>query len=338
VQRLIGLFNISIWALFLFLNACQSMVTTLPAPTPTISVPVVTETPSCTPEATALRPKEGSPIATIIPTAVPALSPDATATQKEITRTMAPMTSTPSAVSAGEYVTITIVYDNNPYDPRLRTAWGFAALVEYRDQTPLFDTGGDGRRLLGNMAILGIDPRSVESVVLSHTHGDHTGGLSALLATGVRPTVYLPPSFSRSFKDRVSQTTVVVEVAPGQSLAEGLFTTGEMGRGIPEQALVIRTDRGLAVVTGCAHPGVVQMTAQAKALFSDPVYLVLGGFHLGSKSDAEISAILAEFRRLGVEKVAPCHCTGERAISRFAAEYGEDFIQAGVGRVITVEL
>jgi 7,8-dihydropterin-6-yl-methyl-4-(beta-D-ribofuranosyl)aminobenzene 5'-phosphate synthase len=125
-------------------------------------------------------------------------------------------------------------------------------------------------------------------------------------------------------------------VAPGQSFGEGIFTTGELGRSIPEQALVISTDRGLVVITGCAHPGIVQMTAQAKMLFGDPVYLVLGGFHLGSKSDAEISAILAEFRRLGVERVAPCHCTGERAISRFAAEYGDDFVQAGVGRVITV--
>jgi 7,8-dihydropterin-6-yl-methyl-4-(beta-D-ribofuranosyl)aminobenzene 5'-phosphate synthase len=72
-------------------------------------------------------------------------------------------------------------------------------------------------------------------------------------------------------------------------------------------------------------------------LTGDPVYLVLGGFHLGNKSETEISAILADFRRLGVQKVAPCHCTGERAIAMFSAEYGQAFVQAGVGTVITLD-
>jgi 7,8-dihydropterin-6-yl-methyl-4-(beta-D-ribofuranosyl)aminobenzene 5'-phosphate synthase len=73
---------------------------------------------------------------------------------------------------------------------------------------------------------------------------------------------------------------------------------------------------------------------QAREMFNEPVRLVLGGFHLGSKSKAEIDTILKDFRRLGMEQVAPCHCTGERAIAMFAAEYGENLILAGVGRVI----
>ena len=335
MKKLVGLFSVSLWAVVLLLNDCRPISMTVLPPTPTTSVPLATLTPA--PKTQAPRPSEGPPDAPVIPTSIPTLTLGATALQtEEITETVTPTESASRAGGTEERVTITIVYDNNPYDPRPSTAWGFAALVEHREQTLLFDTGGDGRMLLANMEVLGIDPRSVDSVILSHAHGDHTGGLSALLATGARPTVYLPPSFSESFKDEVSQTATVVEVTPGQSLAEGLFTTGEMGTGIPEQALVIRTDRGLVVVTGCAHPGIVQLTAQAKALFNDPVHLVLGGFHLGSKSDAEISAILSEFRRLGVEKVAPCHCTGERAISRFATEYGDDFIQAGVGRVVTI--
>jgi 7,8-dihydropterin-6-yl-methyl-4-(beta-D-ribofuranosyl)aminobenzene 5'-phosphate synthase len=239
--------------------------------------------------------------------------------------------------STTDRLTITIVYDNNAYDPHLTTAWGFAALVEYRGQTLLFDTGGDGPTLLGNMATLGIAPARIEGVVLSHIHDDHAGGLSALLAAGARPIVYLPPSFPANFKRQVGSTTTVVEVAPGQPLGEGLFTTGEMGGSIPEQALVIRTDRGLVMVTGCAHPGIVQMVAQAKELFGGQVHLVMGGFHLRSEDSVELEAILADFRRLGVEKVAPSHCTGDQAIAMFAAEYGGDFIQSGVGRVIVVE-
>lgn len=76
---------------------------------------------------------------------------------------------------------------------------------------------------------------------------------------------------------------------------------------------------------------------RAQALFERPIYLVLGGFHLGSAGSGEIARILHALRQMGVEKVAPCYCTGEEAIARFAEEYGEDFIQAGLGRVIVVE-
>jgi 7,8-dihydropterin-6-yl-methyl-4-(beta-D-ribofuranosyl)aminobenzene 5'-phosphate synthase len=247
---------------------------------------------------------------------------------EEVTKT--PMPDTQS-------LTITIVYDNNAYDQRLKSAWGFSALVEYRDHTLLFDTGGDGPTLIENMRILGIDPTQIESVVLSHAHEDHTGGLSALLEYGARPIVYLLPSFSTAFKNQVSRTTEVIEVTPGLSIAKGLYTTGEMGQSIPEQALVIRADQGLVIITGCAHPGIVEIVEQARKMFDEPVHLVLGGFHLTSKSKAEIGSILKELRRLEVEQVAPCHCTGESAIAMFAAEYGENFIQAGVGRVIRLD-
>ena len=239
-------------------------------------------------------------------------------------------------ISATESLTITIVYDNNAYDERLKSAWGFSALVAYHDHTLLFDTGGDGRTLVENMRILEIDPTQIESVLLSHAHGDHTGGLSTLLELGARPTVYLPPSFSASFKNQVGKRTEVIEVTPGLSIAEGMFTTGEMGRSIPEQALAIKTEPGLVVVTGCAHPGIVEIVEQAREMFDRPVRLVLGGFHLGGKSKAEIDAILRDFRSLEVELVAPCHCTGDTAIAMFAAEYEEDFIKAGVGKTIVL--
>jgi 7,8-dihydropterin-6-yl-methyl-4-(beta-D-ribofuranosyl)aminobenzene 5'-phosphate synthase len=230
-----------------------------------------------------------------------------------------------------------MVYDNNPFNPHLKTAWGFSALVEYRDQVVLFDTGGDGQILLENMQTLGIDVGRIQSIVLSHGHEDHTGGLIAILNSGVQPPVYLLPSFSEIYKRQVGLLTQVIEVTSGQFIGEGILTTGEIAINTPEQALVIRSGEGLVVITGCAHPGIVWIVERAIELTSDPVYLVLGGFHLDSMRESEISAILADFRRLGVQKVAPCHCTGERAITMFAAEYGEAFIQAGVGTVITLD-
>jgi 7,8-dihydropterin-6-yl-methyl-4-(beta-D-ribofuranosyl)aminobenzene 5'-phosphate synthase len=201
----------------------------------------------------------------------------------------------------------------------------------------LFDTGTNGQILLQNMQVLGIDPASVQVVVISHAHQDHTGGLAAFLAVSSRPPVYLLASFGNSLFEQTRQATEAIEASPGSMIAEDILTTGEISRGIPEQALVIRTRQGLVVVTGCAHPGIVRIVEQAVALTGEPVYLVMGGFHLRDSNRAEITHILEEFRRLGVRRVAPSHCTGDLAIRMFAEEYGEDFLQTGAGSVITVD-
>ena len=242
----------------------------------------------------------------------------------------------PTTSASPESLRITVIYDNNALDSRLRTAWGFSALVEYGEHRVLFDTGGDGPILLENMRTLSIDPGAIQHVVLSHAHGDHTGGLSAVLEAGGKPSVYVLPSFAESYKSQIRKITQVREVRPGEILAEGILSTGEISASIPEQALLIRTDEGLVIITGCAHPGIVRIIEIARELTHEPVHLVLGGFHLGSKSHAEISGILADFRQLGVEQVAPCHCTGATAIDMFAAEYGEGFIRTGVGKVFTL--
>jgi 7,8-dihydropterin-6-yl-methyl-4-(beta-D-ribofuranosyl)aminobenzene 5'-phosphate synthase len=241
------------------------------------------------------------------------------------------------AITGTQIVTITVVYDNNPYDPRLTSAWGFSALVEYHGYTLLFDTGGDGQILQENMRLLDIDPTHLDAVVLSHAHDDHTGGLLALLDAGAKPAVYLPASFPSSFKRQVEQYTRVSLVSDGQSIAEGIWTTGEIGGAIPEQALIIQTKRGLVVITGCAHPGIVAMVKQAQDTVNAPILLVLGGFHLGDKSAAAIETIVSDFEHMGVEQVAPCHCTGETAIAQFSAAYGDNFIRIGVGSTIRLE-
>jgi 7,8-dihydropterin-6-yl-methyl-4-(beta-D-ribofuranosyl)aminobenzene 5'-phosphate synthase len=200
----------------------------------------------------------------------------------------------------------------------------------------LFDTGADGPTLMGNLRALNIDPAKIEAVVLSHAHGDHTLGLDSLLATGVRPPVYVLPSFPAEFKRQVAETVDVIEVEPGQSIVEGIFTTGELAGPVNEQALVIESGRGLVVITGCAHPGIVEIVTEAKRLADPDVHLVTGGFHLVRTPVEQVGAIIADFRRLGVEKAAPSHCTGDAAIAMFRDEYGDDFIASGVGRVFEI--
>jgi 7,8-dihydropterin-6-yl-methyl-4-(beta-D-ribofuranosyl)aminobenzene 5'-phosphate synthase len=232
---------------------------------------------------------------------------------------------------------ITILYDNYAYDASLKTAWGFSALIRYGETTILFDTGGDAPTLMGNLSALGFDPGAVDIVVLSHAHHDHVGGLDGFLDQNTRPPVYLLPSFPSSFKRGASRRTEVIEVAAGQTLVDGVLTTGEMGSDIREQALAIQTESGLVVITGCAHPGIVEIIERARQIGGHDVHLVIGGFHLRNATASEIDSIVADFRRLGVEKVAPTHCTGDLAIARFEEAFGEDFIRAGVGRQICVD-
>ena len=245
-----------------------------------------------------------------------------------------------SIPSAGEgeegVVTFTIVYDNNEHDPALHTAWGFSCMVETDAGTVLFDTGGDAPTLLGNMAALDLDPQTVDAVVLSHIHGDHTGGLAGLLDVGVRPMVYVPATFPASFKRDVRTRADLVEVTGAVEILPGVYSTGEVGSGIIEQALAVETGDGLVVVTGCAHPGVVEMVRCAQEAARGEVALVMGGFHLGGAGRGQIEDIVAAFRHMGVQRVAPCHCTGDRARQIFADEFGADFILAGAGSVITV--
>ena len=92
---------------------------------------------------------------------------------------------------------ITVIYDNASCDPRLKTAWRYAALVEHQGTNLMFDTGSDGPTLFKNMETLGIQASQIQGVVLSHAHKDHTSGLVDLLKTGIQPQVYLHRAFYR---------------------------------------------------------------------------------------------------------------------------------------------
>ena len=233
---------------------------------------------------------------------------------------------------------IVVVYDNNPYKAGLETAWGFSCLVMGTGKTILFDTGGDGRLLLDNMKRLGVAPEQVDVVVLSHIHGDHTGGLHDFLEKNHDVSVYLPKSFPERFKKDVkAQGAKVVEVEQPLEICKHVYSTGELGTWIKEQSLVVRTDMGLIVITGCAHPGIVEIVNYAKGRFEDDVYFVMGGFHLGGAGRSELEKIVLSFKKLGVQYVGPCHCSGDPARKLFRVKYRKNFVDVGAGRVLTMQ-
>ena len=230
---------------------------------------------------------------------------------------------------------IKIYYDNISVNKEVEPAWGFSALIKYKGRNLLFDMGGDARILLSNMKAMGSDPKFIWNILISHDHWDHTGGLAKVLHADQK--VYLLRSFSRGLKDQIkSSGAKVVEVKRFQEIAAGLYTTGELGETIKEQSLIIDTDKGLIIITGCSHPGIVHIVRESKEYFKKEICLVLGGFHLYDLSNEKIGPIIRDLRSLGVKKIAPCHCTGEKAISLFQKEYGKDFIKVGAGSIIDI--
>ena len=265
------------------------------------------------------------------PTATPTVAP---------TPTAAPVVTPKADVGT---VTFTVVFDNYAHDPALETNWGFACLVETEDTTVLFDTGGDGPILLRNMKALGKDPAAIDAVFFSHEHGDHTGGLTALLDTGAKPTIYAPSAFASIYKDAWRARTHLVEV-PGTptEILPGFYSTGFLTapgglEPIVEQALIVQTPEGWAMVTGCAHPGIVKLARRASEATGGELALVMGGFHLADSSAGRIGAIIDDLREMGVDRAAPTHCSGDQALELFAAAFGENYIPSGVGAVITIE-
>ena len=235
-------------------------------------------------------------------------------------------------------VTIRIVYDNNQFNPQLKAEWGFSCFISGTQKTILFDTGGNGSTLLSNMKKLKITPEQVDLIFLSHIHGDHTGGLLEFLKKNNKAKVFLPHLFPSTFKkDIVALDVQYIEVIEPIEICQDVFSSGELGTSIKEQSLIIRTEKGLVIITGCAHPGIVDIVKKAKKLLNQNICLVLGGFHLLDSSKEAIEKVIYEFKKMGVKKVAPCHCSGKLCLNIFENKYGPGLIKFGISGEIKIK-
>ena len=181
---------------------------------------------------------------------------------------------------------ITLIYDNKTLRQGLIKDWGFSCFIEGLEKTILFDTGKNGHILLSNMGKLGIRPEEIDLVFLSHAHKDHTDGLDILLTKNSKMEVWLPEFFPSGFKETIKAAgATVVDVDNSQKICEGAYTTGVTPGWIKEQSLILDTDKGLIVVTGCAHPRIVKIIFTVKELLDKSIYMVFGGFHLMKHSN-----------------------------------------------------
>ncbi|UCG30971.1 MAG: MBL fold metallo-hydrolase [candidate division WOR-3 bacterium] len=239
--------------------------------------------------------------------------------------------------SAGN--SITIVYNNVPGDTTaaVQVGGGFSAFITFNQKKILFDTGGDTTILINNMGPLGITLEKLDAVVISHNHWDHIYGLPALyyLAETV-PKVYVPVSS----RDPVLQQNPRLDIVPVDEPVEilpnvwssGVMETSYRNITLHEQSLILDGDRGLYVITGCAHPGIVAIIEHVRKVFpGSPIALITGGFHLVGATEQEIRGISSKLKMLGVKNIAPSHCTGSLAMDIFRKEWGENYLELYLG-------
>jgi len=215
--------------------------------------------------------------------------------------------------------TITEVYNNIPYREGLTTDWGFSCLVE--EAGLLFDTGAKGDILITNMQALEIDPVKIRSVVLSHDHHDHVGGLASILDANPRLEVFVHSGFSRETLERISDLTIPQVVRGWVEIADGVAVTGPLGATIQEQSLALETPAGFLIITGCAHPHIARIIERASQ--EGRVCGVIGGLHSLSDRDLQELASLAY--------ISASHCTEN--IAHLQERYPASFRPGGLGRV-----
>jgi len=235
---------------------------------------------------------------------------------------------------------IKILFDKMSIDKEYSIGWGFSCLI---DGKILFDTGEKASYLLHNINVMGIEKSTIESVVISHDHWDHTGGLWEMLSNSPGLKVFSCPNFSVAFKDKVAEYKgSLIECSGLTQITDNIHCTGEImgvykGEKIAEQAIIVKTENGISVISGCAHPDIIKILKNVHSNFPDErLYMVFGGFHLKGKDTRSIQFCVDGFRELGVIKAGPTHCSGIKAEKLFQKAYGKNFIEIKVGQLISL--
>jgi 7,8-dihydropterin-6-yl-methyl-4-(beta-D-ribofuranosyl)aminobenzene 5'-phosphate synthase len=272
---------------------------------------------------------------------------------------------------------ITVAIDNNvPLSASLplTAEHGVSFLIEIAGKRVLYDVGQTGA-VLSNLTILGVPATSLDAIVLSHGHYDHTGGLLTVLrATRPDVEVHIHP---HAFADRHSQAEGAMrpigipfaedyiksiggvwrESATPTEIVPGLWYSGTIPRvtdyetgdaklvrdGAPDPieddtVLYVKGSRGLVTIGGCAHSGLVNAVRHGFAVTGlDRLQGWVGGTHLGPASPDQQERTIAQLVAWEPEFVAANHCTGFAMMSRLQQVFGRRFVPAFTGVELAID-
>ena len=247
---------------------------------------------------------------------------------------------------------ITSVYDEGALEgTSLIGAKGFAVLIETGGQRILFDAGRRGRYLLHNMMFLDVKPDNIDKLVISHGHASHIGGTEELLRDRKTPlNIYAPRSaldtgkrFGRKgirIPEDLSGRADIYEVRDWTEIADKLFVSGPMdiGGGMTECFVVLRSKKGPVVISACSHAGVEEVMEAVKKKFGSYPHTYIGGVHIGKKEKEKANKIAASFSEKNCMDLHLNHCTGQKGIMYLRTELGlkgvNDFY---AGTALTIE-
>lgn len=261
---------------------------------------------------------------------------------------------------------LTILSENTVEKRKLLAEHGLSVYFKYNDRQYLFDTG-QGEVIVSNALKLGIDLKKIDTVFLSHGHDDHTGGLKKLLK--IKPEIRVF-AHSDIFQPKYKKTAAglefigtdldkseIINFIPAEttiSAAAGIYNTGEIpaprasyineryvveneeGKGTDpfddDTSLYLETESGIVILLGCSHKGVKNIIDEIKANVGDKkIAAVFGGMHLKRADREEIDELIAYFKKLELELLAPMHCTGRKAAVLFKEALGDTVQLASVG-------
>lgn len=234
-------------------------------------------------------------------------------------------------------VHVTIIYDNYQANTDLKTDWGFACLVEYQGNKLLFDAGREANLYRENVELLKIKPGEIPTLFISHEHGDHTAGIPWICEQNPSIQCYLPATFADKLKagDKLPAHSKAISLPT--HLYGPFYSTGENFAAFNEQGLVIETESGGVLVTGCGHPGAIAMVKMAQEELGIEVHTVIGGLHLMRTAESDVSDIGDELQKMGIKQICPTHCTGDKSIAALKASFGKGYISGGTGKEIIIQ-
>lgn len=228
---------------------------------------------------------------------------------------------------------IKVVFDKETVSKKYSCGWGVSYLIGER---VLFDTGEKPEYLLNNLEAMNIDVKKIERVIISHNHWDHRGGLWGLLKVNKDIEVFACLDFFEEFSNQIDGYDFKLVDRP-QEIDKNIYTSGcfkmqHEDKEITEQSLLLRTEKGLSIICGCAHLGILEVVDKARVIFPDDnIYCVMGGFHLMGKDNRFIKYTASELKASGVKLVGPSHCAGFEAISIFKEVYGQNCLEIKTG-------
>ncbi|MBN1550941.1 MBL fold metallo-hydrolase [bacterium] len=229
-------------------------------------------------------------------------------------------------------IKISILYDNYQVASDTQAAWGFSCLVAGFSNTLMFDTGGDGEILGRNMEIMHKHRVTLDSVVISHNHWDHVGGWHYVRSHLSPHILYLPFEPNAELKNETESHGVVIKYHQNPvKICDHVYLSGTIGDDPPEQSLILNTQNGLVIITGCAHPGILTIIDRIKTLFTSEIRLIIGGFHLKSCHEEELRAIATQMKIRGVLACGPTHCSGDLTRNIFHDQFKNNYFSLGTG-------